>query len=749
MESNNHTEYKDNLDQINDPVLRLKKLYELSMTLAGDPVSVFRHVARIIGEVFDVRVVCLSEIRGDELYFVSVYVDGEVMIDAGHCPLNITPCATVESTKDVRIYDKVIERFPEAGFLKTHEAFSYCGFPALDSHGEVIAVTCLLDDKPHDFSDEDQDLLRIFGQRISVEIERLRQINVQREFEVALQEKELHYRRLVESANAIPWEIDLKTMRFSYVGPQAEEILGFPLVDWYEENFWLNHVHPDDREWAFDFCQAATSRGEDHQFEYRMIAADGRLVWIRDDVTLVSKKHGLEPTSLQGYMFDITSRKLAEAQIQQLAYYDSLTQLPNRSLFMDRLQQALNRSVRHQYFGAVLYLDLDRFKTINDSLGHSVGDILLQQLAVRLSECVRTEDTVARLGGDEFVVLFSDMADDRDKVVNEARMIAEKILLKLSAPYLVDEHELQVSPSIGIALYPEETNSVDDVLKHADTAMYRAKVAGREAIQFFQPSMQAAALERLVMEKGLRYAIEQNELLLHFQPLVEMASNKVIGAEVLLRWQHPQRGMVMPDNFIPIAEETGQILALGEWVLRHAAIQFKAWQDSGLDMSEKFLAVNVSPRQFRQSNFVESIVQILAETKYPAQALKLEITEGVVMADIEDSIQKMQALKAHGIAFAIDDFGTGHSSLAYIKRLPLDVLKIDKSFVLNVADDPNDMTIVETIISMAQHLGLDVVAEGVETKEDLEFLKSHGCGCYQGYYFSRPVAAEAFVEYLQ
>lgn len=748
MDPNKHKYQKVKLDRINDPVLRLKKLYELSMTLAGDPVSVFRHVARIIGEVFNVRVVCLSEIRGDELYFISVYVDGEVMIDAGHCPLDITPCATVEKTKDVRIYDKVIEKFPQAGFLKTHKAFSYCGFPALDSNGEVIAVTCLLDDKPHDFSDEDQDLLRIFGQRISVEIERLRQLEVQREFEQALQKKESHYRHLVESANAIPWELDLKTMRFTYVGPQAEEILGFPLADWYTEDFWQKHIHPEDREWALDFCQVATSRSEDHQFEYRMLAANGRLVWIRDDVTIVCKEQGQAPIALQGYMFDITSRKLAEAQIQQLAYYDSLTQLPNRSLFMDRLQQALNHSVRHHYFGAVLYLDLDRFKNINDSLGHSVGDILLQQLAIRLTECVRTEDTVARLGGDEFVVLFSGITNDRDKVANEARMIAEKILLKLSEPYIVEEHELQISASIGIALYPEETNTVDDVLKHADTAMYRAKVAGREAIQFFQPSMQAAALERLELEKGLRHAIEQNELLLHFQPQVEMANNQIIGAEVLLRWQHPQRGLIMPDYFIPIAEETGQILELGEWVLRHAAIQYKAWQGSGLNMSEIFLSVNVSPRQFRQPNFVECIEQILQETDYPATALKLEITEGVVMADIEDSIQKMQALKTHGISFAIDDFGTGHSSLAYIKRLPLDVLKIDKSFVLNVVNDPNDMTIIETIISMAQHLGLEVVAEGVEAKADLDFLKAQGCGCYQGYYFSRAIPAEEFVKYL-
>ena len=863
------------LNQIKDPVQRLKKLTELSMMIAGNPVNVFRHVARLIGEIFDVRVVCLSEIRGDELYFVSVYVDGEVMMDAGHCPLDITPCATVESTKDVRIYDKVIEKFPKAGFLREHDAFSYCGFPALGSDGEVVAVTCLLDDKPHEFSDEDQNLLRSFGQRISMEIERQKlmkghrrdkaalfesesmlqnvldtiparvfwkdlqlnylgcnqnfandaglnspeeiigkndyelgwsdqaelyraddrqvietgapkldfeelqttsdgkeiwlqtskiplknlngdicgvlgsheNITARKQAEEKLQDREKHYRQLVESARAIPWELDLKTWRFTYVGPQAVEILGYPVEAWYQEDFWIDKLYPDDRDWAFDFCKTATARGENHQFEYRMLAADGRPVWIRDDVTVISNEQG--PVAMHGYMFDITDRKQAEEQVQHLAYYDSLTQLPNRSLFMDRLQQSLSLSTRHNYSGAILYLDLDRFKNINDSLGHSVGDALLQELAVRLDKCVRNEDTVARLGGDEFVVLLTDIGTDQKQVAKEAHLVADKILASLSEPYFVENHELQIAPSIGIALFPEENNTVEDVIKHADTAMYRAKAAGRDAIQFFQPNMQIAALERLAMEKGLRHALEQNEMLLHYQPLVEISDNQVIGAEVLLRWQPPDQDMIAPSRFIPVAEDTGQILSIGQWVLRNALTQVKAWKESGFNLYEKFLTVNVSPRQFRQADFVQQVMRILEETEFPPTSLKFEITEGVVMADIEDTIEKMHALKSHGITFAVDDFGTGHSSLAYLKRLPLDVLKIDKSFIADIANDPDDSVIVDTIIAMAKHLGLAVIAEGVETEAELKFLQEHGCGCYQGYHFSKPLPADEFVRFLE
>ncbi|MDH5648302.1 MAG: EAL domain-containing protein [Gammaproteobacteria bacterium] len=729
-----------------DPVRRLKKLYDLSMTLAGDPTDVFRHVARMIGELFDVRVVCLSEIRGEELYFISVYIDGDVVTNAGHCPLDITPCATVEKTKDVRIYDRVIERFPAANFLQTHKAFSYCGFPALDSEGKVVAVTCLLDDKPHCFSEDDQDLLRVFGQRIGLEIERQKNIEQKRIAEQALRKNEARYKQLVECSSAIPWEMDLLEWRFTYVGPQAVEILGYPVDDWYKKNFWIQHLHPDDRNWALRFCQESAAQSSDHNFEYRMLAANGDVVWIRDDVKVISDSSG--PIALNGYMFDVTDRKKAESKIQHLAYYDSLTQLPNRTLFIDRLQQALTRAASHNYCGAVLFLDVDRFKYINDSLGHSVGDELLQEIANRLKDCVRPEDTVARLGGDEFVVLLPDINTDRDKTANTARLSADIILVELGAPYIAGGHELHITVSIGIALYDREQHNLDDILKHADTAMYRAKKSGRESIQFFLPSMQTAAIERLVLEKDLRRAPGQNELQLYYQPLVDINDNSIIGAEALLRWHHPQQGMIAPGRFIPVAEETGQILSLGEWVIRSAAQQVQLWTQMGIELREWFISINVSPRQFRQNAFVDQVKQILDETGLLPTTLKFEITEGMVMSDIDDVITKMYALRDMGVSFAIDDFGTGHSSLAYLKRLPLDVLKIDRSFVRDILTDPNDATIVETIISMARHLKLAVIAEGVETEAELKFLREKGCGCYQGYYFSRPLPSELFVDYL-
>ena len=572
-------------------------------------------------------------------------------------------------------------------------------------------------------------------------------ITARKKAEEKLQNKEMHYRRLVESARAIPWELDLKTWCFTYVGPQAAGIMGYPVEAWYEENFWADKLHSLDRDWAVEFCMTATARCEDHQLEYRMLAADGRFVWIRDDVTVISNDEG--PIALQGYMFDITDRKEAEEQVQHLAYYDSLTQLPNRALFIDRLQQSLIRSTRHNHCGAVLYLDLDRFKNINDSLGHSFGDALLQDLSIRLQESVRSEDTVARLGGDEFLVLLAETGAKHKEVAKSARLVAEKILANLSEPYFVKDHELQIAPSIGIALFPEGNNTVEDIIKYADTAMYRAKTAGRDAIQFFQPDMQIEAQERLTLEKGLRHALKQDEMLLHYQPLVNIFNNQIMGAEVLLRWQHPAQGMIPPLRFIPVAEETGQILTIGQWALRKGLTQFNEWKKSGYNLNDKFLTVNVSLRQFRQANFVQQVVETLEETEFNPAALKLEITESVVMTDIEDTIAKMRTLKSHGISFAIDDFGTGHSSLAYLKRLPLDVLKIDKSFVQDITNSPDDAVIVDTIIAMANHLGLEVIAEGVETEAEIKFLQEHGCGCYQGYYFSKPLPADAFAGLLK
>ncbi|MDX2481405.1 MAG: EAL domain-containing protein [Desulfuromusa sp.] len=446
---------------------------------------------------------------------------------------------------------------------------------------------------------------------------------------------------------------------------------------------------------------------------------------------------------------DMTERKQAEAKIEHLAFYDSLTELPNRRLLLDRLEQNISRARRYGHFGAMLFLDLDRFKNINDSLGHPIGDALLQEVSKRLLIDLRAEDTVSRQGGDEFVVLLSDLGSNSTNAAASAQQKAEIIKARLAEKTIIEGHELHITPSIGVAMFPSEKDSQetgDDILRFADTAMYRAKDDGRDTIRFFLPSMQAAADIRLAVEKELRYALERGELKLYFQPQVD-GKGKIFGAETLARWEHPEKGFISPATFIPIAEATGLILPIGEWVLRTACEHLKAWSDKGLAVYH--LAVNVSPRQFRQPDFVSQVQSILDQTGADPTLLGLELTEGMVIDNILDTIEKMEALKNLGIEISIDDFGTGYSSLAYLKKMPLNTLKIDQSFVRDIEVDVNNAAIVETIISMATHLNLKVIAEGVETRLELDFMEKKGCRLYQGYLFSKPVPSEQFIELLK
>jgi len=452
---------------------------------------------------------------------------------------------------------------------------------------------------------------------------------------------------------------------------------------------------------------------------------------------------GETPDKISATIRNVTDRKQAEARIEHLAFYDTLTELPNRRLLLDRLEQNISWAQRYGHFGAMLFLDLDRFKNINDSLGHPVGDALLKEVAQRLLLDLRTEDTVSRLGGDEFVILLSDLGSDKNTAALLAQQKAERIKKALANKYFVDGHELHITPSIGVAMFPTKGNEEtgNDILRYADTAMYKAKEDGRDTIRFFLPSMQAAADNRLAIEKELRHALERQELCLYFQPQVNN-EGKILGAETLARWQHPEKGFVSPATFIPIAEATGLILPIGKWVLKTACEHLKKWSDEGLEMPH--LAVNVSPRQFRQPNFVSQVENILKTTGANPAQLGLELTEGMVIDNIHDTIKKMEALKKIGIELSIDDFGTGYSSLAYLQKMPLDILKIDQSFIRDIETDSNDAAIVDTIISMANHLDLKVIAEGVETQYELDFLQEKGCLLYQGYLFSKPVANDQF-----
>ncbi len=439
---------------------------------------------------------------------------------------------------------------------------------------------------------------------------------------------------------------------------------------------------------------------------------------------------------------DISEHKEAKEAIHRLAYYDPLTNLPNRRLLQDRLQLSLNNSRRNHQFGAVLMIDVDHFKTINDTFGHQTGDQLLLEIAERLKACIRQGDTVARLGGDEFIVLLENLGGDEYQAKSNAEEIAQKLLSIINAVFLIDSKEYLSSISVGIALFDEINNSFDDTLRRADAALYQAKDAGRNTLCFFDPDMQALLESRVLLEFDLRHALAQDQFSLYYQAQIDK-NGKLFSAEVLLRWQHPQRGMVSPAEFIPLAEESGLIIPIGTWVIQMVCEQLQQWSENSLTQ-DLILAVNVSARQFRQPDFVEQIRQIIKKTGANPAKLKLELTESLVLHNVDDTIEKMQQLKSFGVLFSMDDFGTGYSSLSYLKKLPLSQLKIDQSFVRDIIDDPSDAIIAQTIIGMGHNLGLNVIAEGVETQQQRICLERIGCDAFQGYLFGHPVPISQF-----
>jgi diguanylate cyclase (GGDEF)-like protein len=432
----------------------------------------------------------------------------------------------------------------------------------------------------------------------------------------------------------------------------------------------------------------------------------------------------------------------AKLQMAYLAQHDALTGLPNRILLNDRLTQAMALAQRQGKQLALMFLDLDRFKYINDSLGHSVGDQLLLSVAHHLTAAVRGSDTVCRQGGDEFVILLADVEHARD-----AALSAEKILTALTAPHRIDQLELHVTVSIGISIYPEDGQDVDSLIKSADTAMYHAKENGRNNFQFFEPNMNALAVERHAIESGLRRALERQEFVLYYQPKIDLHSGMIVGVEALIRWQHPQRGLLLPAQFVSIAEDCGMIVPIGRWVLRTACLQAQAWQQTGLPPI--IIAVNTSALEFRAKDFLEHLRTILAETGLNPACLELELTESVLMRDVGSSNAVLHALADLGVKLAVDDFGTGYSSLSYLRQLPIDTLKIDQSFVHQMTGNPDDATIVSAVISMGKSLRMRVIAEGVETPEQYAFLLTQQCDAGQGYYFSHPITAEALTAMLQ
>ena len=552
--------------------------------------------------------------------------------------------------------------------------------------------------------------------------------------------KEKRYRNLYRNTPCMLHSIDTegKLVEVSNawlhtLGYQRNEVIGKPLTDFMtagSRRYALNTVFPE-----------FYARGSVQDIGYQMVHRDGRPIDVLLSAIAENDEKGRFQNSL-AVITDVTERKKAEQQIERLAYFDTLTGLPNRKLFQDRLEQTLAQARRRQSMVAVIFLDLDNFKTINDSYGHTLGDLLLQKIAEELQECVRSGDTVARLGGDEFVILLAGEAGE-DKVL----ACVQRITAALRKPIVIEGQSLHVTASIGIAIYPKNGQDSTSLIKAADIAMYAAKEQGRNNFQFFSAEMSARTLARADMETRLHAALERQEFFLVFQPQVHLGDGRITGVEALLRWQHPEEGQILPGRFLECAENSGLIHPIGQWVLEAACRQARAWQEQGLPPLR--MAVNISARQFSNPDFIDVVDRVIEQTGLDPEWLELEITESAMMENVLRTVMTLTDLKVRNIRLSIDDFGTGYSSLSYLKHFPIHRIKIAQEFVRDIPDNHDDAAIVETMITMARHLDLGVIAEGVEKKAQIDFLSKRNCMEMQGYYFSRPLPADELSELLR
>lgn len=590
--------------------------------------------------------------------------------------------------------------------------------------------------------DEHGALVGLVG--VSIDISEQKQVERERErAERMLRDAEARYRSLVENMPAVTYirtcdEVSVVT----YVSPQVETVLGYSPEECENQAFWREITHPEDQELLRAEEESANPSETSFHSEYRVFAQDGRTVWLRDEAVQVSDELGA-PLYWQGVLLDITDRKELEGELTHQAFHDMLTGLPNRALFLDRAGHARDRSRRSRASLAILFIDLDNFKIVNDSLGHTVGDQLLVAAADRLQRCLREGDTAARFGGDEFAVLLEDISGP-DIITG----VADRIVEGFQQPFTLQGREVFITPSIGIAVGGRGSDEPEDLLRNADAAMYRAKRLGKARYEVFDPSMTVYAIRRLELENDLRRAIERDEFVLHYHPLVNLESGAITGLEALVRWNHPARGLVPPAEFIRIAEETGLILPIGRWVLDEACRQAREWHRELGQQTPPTMAVNLSGRQFNDPNLVEHVASALSRSGLDPSHLVLEITESAMVEEYQSALQILNALSDLGVTIAIDDFGTGYSSLGVLRSFPVDALKIDRSFIDGLRADPSDTVIVSGIIGLARAMNLRVVAEGIETAAQLRQVRDLGCQIGQGYYFGKPMTAAATRSYL-
>jgi diguanylate cyclase (GGDEF)-like protein/PAS domain S-box-containing protein len=656
---------------------------------------------------------------------VAVCADG-ILLENFTFELANTPCEiVVRKPGPYCCTHGVREKFPLDHLARELAVESYVGVPLTDATGKVLGPMAVFGKKPMLNRQLAESMLQIFAARATAEMER-------KHAEEALKETKGRLKTIVDSVQTgiilIDAEkraiVDANDIAVTMIGHAKQKMIGATCH---------NFICPQQcgRCPVIDRGQAIENR------ESVLLTAGGaKLPVIKNVATVMlnGRRHLLES------FVDISDRKRAENEIQNLAYYDTLTGLPNRTFLQERLGRTITGRPRARPF-AVMFLDLDRFKDVNDTLGHVFGDSMLKEVAARLSGCVRKHDTVLRLGGDEFVVVLPGVERDRD-ITN----IARKILAILAEPMLIDDHEIFSTASIGIALFPGDGQDIETLLKHADTAMYRAKEQGRNNFQYFSREMNLQAAEQRQLETFLRRALKEEEFFLVYQPQMELKTGRVVGVEALLRWRHQEQGILLPSSFVPLAEKSGLIIPVGEWVLRAACRQGKAWQDAGLPPLR--LAVNLSGRQFKQYNLIGIIDDILCETGFDPTLLELELTESTLMEHAETTVQTLRGIKKMGIHLAIDDFGTGYSSLSHLKKFPLDRLKIDRSFIRDITFNVDDAVIAEAIIAMAQSLKLQVVAEGVERQDQLDFLSCRSCDEIQGFLLSPPVSADEITNFL-